>query len=218
VSFNTHAIIGEVTNRDNNTWWLTKIYGPQSTEAKRNFINELIERRALCLGPWIIAGDFNMIIHASEKNNDNLDHGMMALFRSFVQEQDLKDMYLHGRWYTWSNDRETPMMPRINKVLASTDWDLILPNVVLQALSSSASDHAPIHLSTSASFQPKRRFRSLSWRVLKQQSEMLGFAALRSLTPFRDWMLYSETSVGTCSPRERGSLGMLSCKSQLRTR
>jgi hypothetical protein len=100
-----------------------------------------------------------MILHAAEKSNDNLDRAMMPCFRSFVQQHELKDMYLRGRIYTWSNERESPTLTRIDKALTSVDWELIHTDAVLQALSSSASDHAPIHLSLSVAFQPKKRFK-----------------------------------------------------------
>jgi hypothetical protein len=39
------------------------------------------------------------------------------------------------------------------------DWDLQHFDAVLQGLSSSVSDHAPLHLALNAAFRPKRRFR-----------------------------------------------------------
>jgi exonuclease III len=159
ISLDSYAVTGEVKTRDNNRWWLTTVYGPQATEDKISFLRELSERRSLCPGPWIIIGDFNMILFASEKNNDNLDRNMMARFRAFVQQHELKDQYMHGRLYTWSNEREVPTMTRIDRALVSVDWDIILPDAVMQALSSSVSDHASIHLSLSAAHRPRRRFR-----------------------------------------------------------
>jgi hypothetical protein len=47
-----------------------------------------------------------MILSAAEKNNDRLGRGMMSRFRSFVLEHEIKDLYLHGRRFTWSNERE----------------------------------------------------------------------------------------------------------------
>lgn len=38
------------------------------------------------------------------------------------------------------------------------EWELAHLDYLLQALSSSASDHAPLHLSTSAQFSTQRRF------------------------------------------------------------
>jgi hypothetical protein len=115
----------------------------------------------------MVAGDFNMILNASEKNNENLDRNMMQRFRAFVHEHELKDLYMHGRTYTWSNERERATLTRIDRVLVSVDWDLQHFEAVLQGLSSSISDHAPLHLALNAAFRPKRRFRfENSWLKL----------------------------------------------------
>jgi exonuclease III len=158
ISFDTYAITGEVKTKDNNRWWLMTVYGPQSREDKLSFLTELTERQSLCPGQWMVVGDFNMILFASEKNNENLDRFMMARFRCFVQELELKDLYMHGRLFTWSNERELPTLTRIDRALVSVDWDLQNPDSLLQALSSSASDHALLHLSLNAAFRPKRWF------------------------------------------------------------
>jgi hypothetical protein len=50
-------------------------------------------------------------------------------------------------------------MTMIDRALVSVDWDLQNPDALLQALSSSASDHAPLLLSLNAGHKPKRRFR-----------------------------------------------------------
>jgi hypothetical protein len=89
-----------VTSREGAKWWLTTVYGPQTAEEKFMFLEELSERRTLCPGLWMVAGDFNMILNASEKNNENFDRNMMQRFRTFVHEHELKDLYMHGRLYT----------------------------------------------------------------------------------------------------------------------
>jgi hypothetical protein len=159
VSFDTYAITGEVTARDDSKWWLTTVYGPQLTEEKIVFLEELTVRRSLCPKPWVVAGDFNMILNASEKNNENLDRNMMRRFRAFVHEHELKDLYMHGQTYTWSNERERVTLTRIDRVLVSVDWDLQHFDSVLQGLSSSVSDHEPLHLALNAAFRPTRRFK-----------------------------------------------------------
>jgi hypothetical protein len=52
-----------------------------------------------------------------------------------------------------------PTLTKIDRVLASVDWDLLFPDALFQALSSSISDHAPLLLSLGAGFRPKQRFR-----------------------------------------------------------
>jgi exonuclease III len=102
VSYGEYAITGEVIPRDLNRWWITTVYGPQSNEDKLRFLQELTERRSVCPGPWLLLGDFNMIMYAEEKSNDRLDRLMMARFRQFAQEHEIKDLYLHGRRFTTS--------------------------------------------------------------------------------------------------------------------
>ena len=132
------------------------------------FLQELEERRSLCPGAWLLIGDFNMILHASEKNNNNLDRANMNRFREFVSGLELKDVYMHGRLFTWSNERRTPTMSRLDRALVSIDWELTYPDALLQTLSSSVSDHAPIHLSMAAGLRPKQRFKfELFWLKLE---------------------------------------------------
>jgi mannosylglycoprotein endo-beta-mannosidase len=159
VSFDSFWVNALVTGVDNVSWWITVVYGPQSREDKIQFLRELTERRALCPGPWLLIGDFNMILRASEKNNDNLDRFMMARFRDFVGQLELRDLYMHGRLFTWSNEREVPTMTRIDRALVSVDWDLTFPDAMLQALSTSFSDHALLHLALCNGARPKQRFK-----------------------------------------------------------
>jgi exonuclease III len=152
------AISGEVHTGTGEPWWITIVYGPLRTEDKVQFLAELTARKNLCPGAWMIIGDFNMILRASEKSNDNLDRASMRRFRDFVSNLELKECYMHGRLFTWSNERRRPTMSKIDRALVSVDWDLAYPDSLLQAISSSVSDHAPLHLSMNAAHRPVKRF------------------------------------------------------------
>jgi hypothetical protein len=43
-------------------WWLTTVYGPQADDEKVLFLEELEAIRDECSGPWIVAGDFSLIL------------------------------------------------------------------------------------------------------------------------------------------------------------
>lgn len=58
---------------------LTGVYGPQLDAHKLQFMEELRVVRTACTGPWAIAGDFNLIYRAADKNNDNIDRAMMGV-------------------------------------------------------------------------------------------------------------------------------------------
>jgi exonuclease III len=98
-----HSISVQFCTQEGQAWWLTCVYGPQSSEEKVQFLQELRNVRAACLGPWIIAGDFNLIYKAEDKNNSNLNRAMMGRFRGTINDLSLKEIPLHGRKYTWSN-------------------------------------------------------------------------------------------------------------------
>jgi hypothetical protein len=83
---------------------------------------------------------------------------------------------MHGRIFTWSNERIRSMMKKIDHALVSIDWDLAFPNTLMQAITSSVSvtdpytcllGHGPLHLSMSAGHRPKK---ALQVRTLLAES------------------------------------------------
>ena len=107
------------------------MYGPHRDDEKLGFIEELREVRANCPGPWMLAGDFNMIYCSEDKNNENINRAMMGRFRHFVNDLELKEILLLGRRYTWSNERDSPMLVKLDQVLCTNDWEEIYAENVL---------------------------------------------------------------------------------------
>ena len=95
-------------------WWFTGVYGPQPDDQKLQFLNELRTIRSACFGPWIIGGDFNLIYRAEDKNNSNLDRAVMGRFRRILNELNLSELPLMGRKFTWSNERASPTLVRLD--------------------------------------------------------------------------------------------------------
>lgn len=168
IQLDTNFLTGKVHQLDGTTWWITVVYGPQGDELKWQFLLDLYTRRMLCPGPWVCLEDFNMILRGSEKSNSDLNRAMMTKFQNFVDDHELKELYIHGRRFTWSNERNAPTFTKIDRILVSVEWELSNPDYLLQALSTSASDHAPLHLSTSTHFCAKHLFRfELYWTKLE---------------------------------------------------
>lgn len=44
-----------------------------------------------------MAGDFNLIYQATDKNNTNLNRAMMGRLRRFLDDTEIKEIPLHGR-------------------------------------------------------------------------------------------------------------------------
>ena len=122
------------------------VYGPQEDAKKIIFLEELTARRQLCPGPWIVIGDFNMILYAQDKSNARLDRRMMIRFKRFVNDNALKEIFLHGRRFTWSSEPEVPTLTKIGRPFVSIDWELDHPQCLMQALYTSTSDHCSLYL------------------------------------------------------------------------
>ncbi|WVZ78989.1 LOW QUALITY PROTEIN: hypothetical protein U9M48_026623, partial [Paspalum notatum var. saurae] len=148
-----------MSSTPDHTWWITTVYGPVVDEGRAAFLQELRDVRSLCLGPWLLCGDFNMILNAADKNNGRLNRRVMALFRRFLDEVELAELHLDGRLFTWSNERVHPTLECIDRAFASVDWLGLFPDHWLRALSSDCSDHAPLLLHTCCVPWVKRRFR-----------------------------------------------------------
>lgn len=127
-------------------WWLTCVYGPQGTDDKIQFLQELRDVRASCPCPWMIAGDFNLIYKDEDKNNSNYNQAMMGRFPKLIEDLALKEIPLHGRKYTWSNQQDAPTLVKLDRVLCWVDWEDLFPNCLLQSMASEDSDHCPLLL------------------------------------------------------------------------
>jgi len=91
--------------------------------------------RTACPGASLILGDFNLIYQAIDKNIGRLNRRMMNAFRHLISETELQELHLKGRRFTWSNERDTSTLERLDRVLVSEGWMLDHPDHELSALS-----------------------------------------------------------------------------------
>lgn len=153
-----HSVSVLFQGADEPEWWFTGVYGLQSDADKIGILEELRELRSLCLGPWCGAGDFNLIYSSEDKNNLNINRAMMGRFRRFVNEMELKETPLLGRRYTWSNERDSPTLVKLDRVLCTADWENLYPDCILQCQATEISDHCPLVLRLNDGVQAKKRF------------------------------------------------------------
>ncbi|XP_071674403.1 uncharacterized protein [Lolium perenne] len=127
VHLGTHLISANVSVRSCGTSFkLTTVYGPTDHAEKEAFLTEAIAAKPPDDSNWLIIGDFNLIYQKSPY---------------------LKELKLQNRKFTWSNERQTPTLVRLDRAFCNTAWDLAFENHALFALSSSLSDHCLILLS-----------------------------------------------------------------------
>jgi endonuclease/exonuclease/phosphatase family metal-dependent hydrolase len=113
---------------------------------KYGFFQELREVKTVCGDPWIVAGDFNMIYSSDDKNNSNINRSLLQDFRSLINDLDLKVVPLHGRKFTWSNQRDSPTLVKLDHVFCTSTWEDLFPDHAQVSTASVTSDHCPIIL------------------------------------------------------------------------
>jgi exonuclease III len=139
-----HSVSVQFCKENGTAWWLTCVYGPQGDAEKLLFMQELRDIRTTCLGPWMLAGDFNLIYSTSDKNTNHFNRAIMNRFKRLIGDLALKEIPLHGRRYTWSNQQVNPVLVKLDRVFCSVDWEILFPNVLLQSTAYQDSDHCPL--------------------------------------------------------------------------
>ena len=91
----------------------------------------------------LIGGDFNIIHIREEKNDDNFDGRWTFMFNTIIESLDLLEIEFSGRKFTWANTLPIPTFEKLDRVLASVEWEQKFPLVTVHALSRVISDHTP---------------------------------------------------------------------------
>uniref|UniRef100_A0A8R7PUW5 Endonuclease/exonuclease/phosphatase domain-containing protein n=1 Tax=Triticum urartu TaxID=4572 RepID=A0A8R7PUW5_TRIUA len=116
VHLGTYLISANVSIRACGTSFkLTTVYGPTDHAEKEAFLSEAVAAKPSDDSKWLIFGDFNLIYQAEDKNNNNMDFRLMGLFRRALNNCQLKELKLQNRRFTWSNERETPTLVRLDR-------------------------------------------------------------------------------------------------------
>lgn len=97
-------------------------------------------------------GDFNCIVHATEKQGGrSYASSSSNSFNSFLSEFGLVDLGFAGHPFTWNSKRggSHNIQERLDQGVALDSWRLLYPNVTIKHLTTHQSDHKPILLYTS---------------------------------------------------------------------
>jgi hypothetical protein len=138
---------------------ITTVYGPTAHNRKDAFFAELVALKPPSGVRWLVLGDFNQIRRARDKNNNNVNRGRINRFRAALQSCDLHEIHLQNRRFTWSNERENPTLCKLDAFYCNDAWDICFGSHVLNALSSSLSDHCPLLLADDRGPKKPRSFK-----------------------------------------------------------
>jgi hypothetical protein len=145
-------------------WSLGNVYGAAQADHKEEFLVELAALCSKIADPYIIGGDFN-IIRFPLKNRNFCPNRFSSIFNTFINVSELREIYISGDGYTWSNNQELPTLEKLDRILVTKKWEILFPTAHVYKMPRIMSDHNPLILSTQNAQRGKmREFRfELSW-------------------------------------------------------
>ncbi|KAK2654131.1 hypothetical protein Ddye_013987 [Dipteronia dyeriana] len=118
-----------------------------SVESERKMLwNDITKTVNSFQVPWVVGGDFNVVLEASERVGLSCNEGSMRNFNSFLLIANVIDLPLQGMSFTWTNSREQAVWSRLDRYLISPSLLISFPNICQRGLSRSLSDYNPILL------------------------------------------------------------------------
>ncbi|CAM0870529.1 unnamed protein product [Alopecurus aequalis] len=151
---------------DSSSLRVTNVYGPCARAEKESFLSDIDTHAPTDDSPWIVLGDFNLSRAASDRNNRNFSLPEASLFNEFVNRLCLVDLPLRDRRFTWSNQRDSPTLVRLDWVFVNLAWNDRFPSSSLASLSRDSSDHVALIASISTAIPRSSVFRfKRSWSL-----------------------------------------------------
>jgi hypothetical protein len=138
---------------------VTNVYAPSDHGLTSSFIAEMVSLHDQVRGPWLVVGDFNLIRYPHEKNNDNFDRNLAALFNGLIRDVGWFELPLSDRLFTWSNQQENPVLARLDRAFFNSAWNDTIPNLALSSLPRPVSDHHPLVVAAATSIPNPSLFR-----------------------------------------------------------
>ena len=151
INYTANHILVKVTEEDDYEWWPTCFYGwPDVTQRSKSW--ELLDHIKSFVGEsWMCIGDFNAILHSTEKLSKRLPQlNQMEAFCEALKGCQLEDLRFKGYPFTWNNKRpeEANTKLRLDRVVATVEWKNKFQLSSVTHLPPPASDHLPLILQT----------------------------------------------------------------------
>jgi hypothetical protein len=129
---------------------LYTVYGPAQSQNKNAFLSELANTCSKEHLPYIIGGDFNIMRGPDDKSKGDFDPMWPNLFNAVIESLDLREITMAGRQFTWAGPGDNPTFEKLDRVLASTEWEIQFPLTSVETRDRNISDHTPLVLNTGA--------------------------------------------------------------------
>lgn len=141
-------------------WWrFTGYYGFPERRRRREAWQLLCSLANLSSLPWVIMGDFNDLLDATEKRG-RAPHPSWCLrgFQEVVRECGLVDLCLEGCPFTWERGRGTSgfVQEKLDRIMVSGSWLELYGDARAFTVAGASCDHMAVCLSPERLLQRRR--------------------------------------------------------------
>ncbi|KAK9689488.1 hypothetical protein RND81_09G062300 [Saponaria officinalis] len=148
------------------SFWLSVVDGLNSRAERQELWHDLASLSSGCSVPWILMGDFNVVLHDDEKKSAGMfDHGSIRDFGDCCQSLQLMDLPYQGVFYSWSINQfaDARTWCKLDRVMGNCAWFHASWDVQVDFLEPGISDHSPIVVASTLPAPPQhRQFRFLN--------------------------------------------------------
>ena len=144
-------------------WTLVNIYGPCQGDSRVTYTNWLRHLNIPSNDDWLLLGDFNYIRGPDNRNKPGGNPNDMITFNDIIRSNQLIELPIKGRAYTWSNMQIDPLLEQLDWFLTSNNWTSSYPNTLVVPLGKPVSDHIPCVVKIETSIPRSKIFRFESY-------------------------------------------------------
>ena len=160
VNYTANHVLAKEKEEDSFVWFMTGFYGWPETQQKFKSWKLLEHLKTFVEGPWLCFGDFNAILHSSEKQSTRQPQtAQIDAFQEVLESCQLEDLGYKGYQFTWTNKRpgDANTKLRLDRAVATKGWidNFPISNVVHLLLH--ASNHIPITIQVQKFRRKNRR-------------------------------------------------------------
>jgi hypothetical protein len=153
------------STQSSRSWTLVNIYGPCHGEQRDKFVQWLYDLNIPADEDWLIVGDFNFIRSPNNRNKPGGNVNDMLTFNDIIRSQNLTELPLKGRKYTWSNMQDDPLLEQLDWFFTSPHWTSQYPATTVMIQGKPTSDHTPCTISIETRIPGSKIFRFESFWV-----------------------------------------------------
>ncbi|CAN4123193.1 unnamed protein product [Withania somnifera] len=192
--------------------WDSSIWEGQVGERRMGGgMGELGAIKSLSSGPWVVAGDFNVVRFPSYRQNNIRFTKAMEDFTKFIKDMELEEPPLTGGTFTWRRGNNHEVAARLDRFLISEEWEASFRKTKQCILPRVTSDHNPLLLECGNWERSQLYFKVKMWWDSESFAERPDYILVCNLKHLRGKLKeQSKTAQGNLGLQKQNILNQLS--------